>query len=174
MGRLVVGQVRGFHGLRGAVRIEVLTDDRRRFEPGAVLYPEGSGATLTVADVRDNRPPGLTVRFEEVPDRDAAEGLRDVYLEADTSNAQLPEGTHYWHEIVGSHVLTTDGRELGEVVDIFRVGEAEVYTVRGPAGETLVPAVASVVRELDPAQKRIVVDAAVLGLEQEPESGEPE
>jgi hypothetical protein len=38
----------------------------------------------------------------------------------------------------------------------------------------LVPAVASVVRELDPAQKRIVVDAAVLGLEQEPESEEAE
>jgi 16S rRNA processing protein RimM len=173
MDRLVVGQVRGFHGLRGAVRIEVLTDDPRRFEPGAVLYPEGSAAGLTIADVRDNRPPGLLVRFEEVPDRDAAEALRDVYLEADTGDADLPEGSYYWHEVVGSRVLTAEGRQLGEVVDVSRVGEAEVYTVRGPAGEeTLVPAVTSVVREFDPPHKRIVVDAAALGLE--PAQEQPE
>jgi 16S rRNA processing protein RimM len=167
--RLVVGLVRGLHGLHGAVRIEVLTDEPGRFEPGAVLHPEGSGARLTVADVRDNRPPGLLVRFREVPDRDSAEALRDVYLEADVSEAELPEGTYYWHDIVGSRVLTQAGRTLGEVVDIFRVGEAEVYTIRGEdGGEILVPAVGSIVLELAAAEKRIVVDAVALGLEEEP------
>ncbi|HWH36264.1 MAG TPA: ribosome maturation factor RimM [Candidatus Limnocylindrales bacterium] len=169
MARLVVGLVRGFHGLRGAVRIEVLTDDPERFARGSVVHPEGTDATLTIADVRDNRPPGLIVRFEEVPDRDTAESLRDVYLEADVAEAALPEGAHYWHDIVGSRVLTAAGKDLGEVVDVFRVGESEVYTVRGAQGEeTLVPAVSSIVTELAPAEKRIVVDAVALGLEEPP------
>ena len=46
-------------------------------------------------------------------------------------------------------MVTTDGEELGTVVDIFRVGESEVYVVRGARGETLVPAVADVVKEID-------------------------
>ena len=35
------GLVRGLHGLRGAVRVEVLSDDPRRFARGSVLHPEG-------------------------------------------------------------------------------------------------------------------------------------
>jgi 16S rRNA processing protein RimM len=61
-------------------------------------------------------------------------------------------------------VLTEDGEELGRVVDIFRVGGSEVYVVRGDRGETLVPAVAMVVKEIDTQAKRIVVDAQALGL----------
>jgi 16S rRNA processing protein RimM len=166
--RLVVGLVRGLHGLRGHVRVEVLTDEPGRFEPGAVLHPEGTQDVLTVAEVRSNRPPGLLIRFLEVPDREAAESLREVYLEADVTQAELPEGAYYWHDIVGCTVVTDDGRTLGEVADVFRVGEAEVYTVRRPeGGELLVPAVESVVRELAPAERRIVVDAAALALDPE-------
>jgi 16S rRNA processing protein RimM len=167
-GRLVVGLVRGFHGLRGHVRIEVLSDDPARFDPGAVLYVEGTTDRLTVDELRSDRPPGLLVRFREVPDRAAAERLRDVYVEADASDAQLPEGSYYWHEIVGSTVVTESGRLLGEVADVFRVGESEVYTVRGQGGaEVLVPAVSSIVRELMPTERRIVVDSDALGLEPE-------
>jgi ribosomal 30S subunit maturation factor RimM len=50
------------------------------------------------------------------------------------------------------------------VQDVFRVGESEVYSVRGPRGEILVPAVGDVVKELAPADRRIVVDADALGL----------
>ncbi len=60
--------------------------------------------------------------------------------------------------------VTDTGEELGTVADIFRVGEGEVYVVRGPRGEILVPAVAAVVKELSPADKRMVVDADALGL----------
>ena len=41
--RLTVGLVRGLHGLRGAVRVEVLSDDPARFEVGSVLHPDGRG-----------------------------------------------------------------------------------------------------------------------------------
>ena len=160
-GRLVVGKVRGIHGLRGAVRVEVLTDNFARFDVGSTLFREGSGEPLTVmSSHRDG--PGLLVRFDQVNDRETADGLRDVYLEAPLGPLAADE--FYWHEIVGCMVSTADGESLGAVTDVFRVGEAEVYEVRGPRGEILVPAVASVVKELRPDQKRIVVDADALGL----------
>lgn len=165
--RLVVGLVRGLHGLRGAVRVEVLTDNEERFMPGSVIYPEGTDRRLTVASAhRDG--PGLLVRFREIRDREGAEGLRDAYLEA--TAGELPGETYYWHEIVGCAVSDSQGRILGRVEEVFRVGESEVYVVRGGDAELLVPAVASVVRDLSPGQKRIVVDELALGLGGEAEA----
>jgi len=159
----VVGLVRGLHGLRGDVRVEVLTDEEGRFAPGSVLFAEGSSRPLNVAASRAAKA-GLIVRFAELSDRNSAEYLRDAYLEAEP--AELPPETWYWHDIVGCRVLSSStGAELGTVDDVMRVGEAEVYLVQGPRGELLVPAVQSVVLELAPAEKRMVVDAAALGLE---------
>ena len=167
--RLVVGLVRGVHGLRGAVRVEVLSDNPDRFAAGSVLYRENDDRPLTILSAhRDG--PGMLVRFGEVTSREAADGLREVYLEADAT--ELPQEAHYWHDIEGCVVLTEEGEELGRVVDIFRVGGSEVYAVRGDRGETLVPAVAMVVKEIDTQAKRIVVDAQALGLRDEPADDE--
>ena len=147
------------------MRVEILTDDPSRFEPGSVLHVEGSDAPLTVREARADGP-GLLVAFEEVADRTAADGLRNRYLEGDVgAGLELPEGAHYWHEVIGSTVSTTAGEVLGEITDIFRVGEPEIYVVNGPRGEILVPAIESVVKELAPAEKRVVVDAEALGLD---------
>jgi 16S rRNA processing protein RimM len=141
--------------------VEVLTDNPGRFDVGSTVFREGSDAALTVTSShRDG--PGLLVRFKEITDRPSAEGLRDAYLEAAVS--PLDAGSYYWHDIVGCEVVTAGGETLGTVSDVFRVGEGEVYEVRGPHGELLIPAVGSVVRELVPAEKRIVVDADALGL----------
>ena len=166
-GRLVVGLVRGIHGLRGAVRVEILTDDATRFDAGSVLHPEGSDRRLTVRSAQKDGP-GLLVHFAEVTDRNAAETLRDAYLEAEPPADAPDDGAYYWHEVVGTPVLTRSGDSLGSVEDVFRAGEAEVYVVRGPRGEILVPAVASVVVELAPREGRIVIDEEALGLTGEP------
>jgi 16S rRNA processing protein RimM len=159
--RLTVGLVRGVRGLRGEVRVEILTDNEDRFAVGSVLHVEGTARPLTVVSAhRDG--PGLLLRFKEITDRNAADGLREKYLEADA--ADLPPDTWFWHDIVGCAVFTVEGEELGTVADVFRVGESEVYVVRGDRGEVLVPAVSAIVRELVPAEKRMVVDAAALGL----------
>lgn len=171
--RLVVGLVRGLHGLRGAMRVEVLTDDPARFAVGSVLHPEGAPDPLTVIWAQEDGP-GILVRFREIPDRGAAEPFRERYLEVDVPRQALPEGEYYWHEVIGARVTTTDGRDLGSVRDIFRAGGGEVFIVDGGAwGELMVPAVSSVVREFAPADGRIVVDAESLALDEEPPAPRP-
>jgi 16S rRNA processing protein RimM len=127
--RLVVALVRGVHGLRGAVRVEVLTDRPEvRFVPGAVLFREDSEEPLRIASaeaVADG--PGWRLRFEEVRSREAADSLRGAYLEATlVPDAELARGEVYWHEVIGVTVVGVDGAELGTVEDIYRVAENEV------------------------------------------------
>jgi 16S rRNA processing protein RimM len=173
--RLVVGQVRGFHGLRGTLRVESLTDrPDERFAVGKVLFREGSDSPLTITEA-DTDAVGWRVRFAEVPDRTAAESMRDVYLEAVVAPGQeLPRGEFYWHQVVGSAVKDVDGTALGEVVDIYRAGGADVAVVHGPAGELDIPLVRSVVRIFAPARGEIVVDGDALGLRGEADEAEAE
>lgn len=167
--RLVVALVRGLHGLDGTVRVEVLTDHpEQRFGPGSVLFPEHSDRALTIAaaaPVEDG--PGWRLRFREVTHRNAAEALRNAYLEQVVAREEsLAEGEVYWHEVIGAVVSAPDGRELGVVRDVYRAGGAEVYLVAGGiAGEFDLPAVGALIREFAPREGRIVVDPAAIGLD---------
>lgn len=173
--RLVVAQVRGLHGLNGAVRVEVLTDrPEARFAAGTVLHVEGDARPLTIAAaqaVEDG--PGWRLHFREVPDRPASERLRDAYLEIEVDrSADLAAGTAYWHEIIGSTVRDSTGATLGVVADIYRAGENEVYVVRGgPAGEFDMPAVRDVITTFAPERRELVVDESVLDLGGAPVDG---
>jgi len=167
--RLVVALVRGVHGLRGAARIEVLTDrPEQRFRPGVVLHREGSDAPLTIASaepVADG--PGWRLRFREVATREAADTLRGAYLEAVVhAVGELTRGEVYWHEVIGVAVRGLDGAELGTVQDVYRVAENEVYIVAGgPFGTFDLPAVRAFIRIFAPRRGEIVVDADALGLQ---------
>jgi 16S rRNA processing protein RimM len=170
----VVALVRGVHGLRGAVRVEVLTDNPdERYAPGSVLYREGSEDPLTIASseaVADG--PGWRLRFREVTDRNAADALRGAYLETVAFPQQeLGRGTYLWHEVIGCAVRGVDGAELGTVRDVYRVGETEVFEVAGgPHGAWDLPAVRAFIRVFAPRRGEIVVDADALDLHAPPEA----
>ena len=166
--RLVVALVRGVHGLRGAVRIEVLTDrPDQRYRPGVVLHREGSDDPLTIESataVADG--PGWRIRFREITSREAADTLRGAYLETVVHPVgDLTRGEVYWHEVIGVPVRGVDGAELGAVQDVYRVAENEVYVVSGgPYGTFDLPAVRAFIRIFAPRRGEIVIDAESLDL----------
>jgi len=168
--RLVVALVRGLRGLRGHVRVELLTDrPDERLTVGATLYVEGTGQVLTIgeaAPVADG--PGWWLRFREIPDREAADALRDRYLEIDTPDEEREPGRWFWHELEGLAVRSTAGDDLGRVVDIYRAGGAEVFVVRGARGELDVPGVRPIVTELAPDRGEMIVDLDLLDLDARP------
>ena len=146
----------------------MLTDrPDERFAAGSVLYREGSTEPLTIVSAEaivDG--PGWRLRFKEVPDRNAADGLRGAYLEALVYPARdLDRGEYYWHEVIGTTVRGVDGAELGSVRDVYRVAETEVFEVTGgPFGTFELPAVRAFIRVFAPRRGEIVVDAEALDL----------
>jgi len=160
--QLVVGRIGRAHGIRGDVAVEVRTDDvDRRFAPGSVLDtdPEATGP-LRVVQTRWHSG-RLLVHFDGVEDRSAAEGLRGVLLVADSSTSFPADGPdEFWdHQLIGLTALDVEGRALGRVIDVLHPPGPDLLVVERPdAAELLVPFVASIVREVDVAGGRVVVD----------------
>jgi 16S rRNA processing protein RimM len=142
-------------GLAGVLKIESLTDFPERLSAGAEVYLDGDSEPLRIAEVNwAGRVP--TLRLEGVNTRETAAALVGRFLELPARD--LPEGTYYWHQLEGLRVVDVAGVEIGELVEVFRAGENEVYRVMGSGTEVLVPALRSVVREIDLAAGRMVID----------------
>ena len=165
---VVVGRIGRPHGIRGEVSVEPRTDEPdRRFVTGArLLVRTAAGASgapaydaLTVGSVRWHQD-RLLVGFTEVPDRTAAEGARGLLLavlvDADESPADPDE--YYDHQLVGLRVITTDGRDVGEVTEVLHSAAQDLLVVRREGREdALVPFVTALVPEVDVAAGRLLV-----------------
>ena len=144
----------GAKGLAGSVRIEALTDRPERLAAGESVWIENETQPRTIREASwGGRVPVL--RLEGISDRETAERLAGRYLEAPAE--VLPPDTFYWHQLIGLAAVDEAGSELGEVVEVFRAGENEVYRIEGPGGELLIPALRDVVRSIDLAARRMVV-----------------
>lgn len=149
---LAVGRISKAHGIRGEVKVEALSEVGERFAPGSVLALE-DGRTLTVAASRPHQRRVL-VKFEEVPDRTAAERLRgELLLVEATETPTLPPDSWWSHELVGCEVVTEEGRALGPVTEVLHHAEQDVWVTE----RAMVPAVRDLVLEVDTGARRIVI-----------------
>jgi len=158
---LVVGRVGRAHGVRGEVAVDVRTDDpERRFVVGATLLTDPAAAgPLTVAATRPHQE-RLLVRFEEVADRNAADGLRGVLLVVEVSEADRPADPEEFfdHQLVGLGVQDQAGNVVGEVAEVLHHPGHDVLVVRRDEGaDALVPFVAELVPDVDLERGRVTV-----------------
>jgi len=150
--------VLGAHGIKGELKCRVVTDfPGRRFKRGTRVFI--GGQPFAIAGAR-TQPPHVLLRFAELTDRTAAEKLRGLDVEVAREDAgPPPRGQFYWHDVIGLDVIdSTTGEALGTVSDILETGANDVYIVHGPRGEILVPAIKSVVKQIDPGAGRMLIE----------------
>jgi len=101
---------------------------------------------------------GYLVALRGIGDRDAAAALRG--LEALVDRAELPapgEDEVYAADLVGMSAVDQAGTERGEVVGLETAGLQELLRLRKDHKESLVPL--SLVREVDEAARKVIIDA---------------
>ena len=154
---LVVGVIKTPHGTHGEVTIDPRSDVPGRFRVGAVLDCDGIGP-LTVISLRGT-PEKPIAGFQGYADRPDAEPLRGRFLRVSREEARrATKGSYLWADLVGLRAETPAGDEIGTVRDVIRAGETDVLVLaRATGGELLVPAIASVVRDVDIPAGRVVV-----------------
>ncbi|HEX9776478.1 MAG TPA: ribosome maturation factor RimM [Actinomycetota bacterium] len=154
--RLAVGRVAKAHGIRGEVSVEVYSDAPERFAPGRTVI--AGTERLSVAAAREHQG-RLLVKFEQVPDRTAAEALRGTTLFIEQGEARpLQEWSFYPHEIEGFLVVDRAGRALGALARVQEGAGHDHWVIARDGGEVLVPAVRAIVVGVDRDARRITLD----------------
>jgi 16S rRNA processing protein RimM len=163
--RVALGRVTGPHGVAGLVRVRWLGDDgatlRRLERIRLARHADGEDASeAAVESVADGRPGELRMRLAGVTTREQAEALHGRWVFGSAGDlAPLPKGEHYWFELIGCDVETTDGRTIGRVVEIWDPGAHDVLVIESDEGRRhLVPAVDAFVREVDVAARRLRIE----------------
>jgi 16S rRNA processing protein RimM len=146
-GYTAVGRVSRPHGLRGEVRVAAFAAGAPNIKPGRQLLLGGVAVRVAAA-----RPSGdaWIVAIDEIRDRQGAERFRGQLFEApDGEIVRDAEDSYFLHELIGLRVVTTEGEELGVVTEVLQPGANDVYVVRGPRGEILLPAIGDVIKSID-------------------------
>ncbi|MDX2375580.1 ribosome maturation factor RimM [Microbacterium sp. LRZ72] len=162
--QLRVGRLVKAHGLKGALKLELFTDDPEgRFTPGATFtlqVPESSpwhGKPLTVREFRwmNSHPVAF---FEDVDDREAAESLVKAILWIDADAAAEPAEADAWydHQLVGLDVVR-DGAVVGAIVRVDHLPAQDLLIVNTGEREVMVPFVGAIVPEVDVRAGRVTV-----------------
>ena len=171
---IAVGRITGPIGIRGELKVEVLTDFPQRFETGNKLFL--AEEPVTVQRVRVSGRDRLIVLLEEVQSRTDAEAIpRGVTLDIREEDViPLPDGAFYRFQLIGLQAVTDpDGDAIGAVEDVLETGVNDVLIVRSPGRpETLIPNTPEIVT-VDMAGGRILVQP-VEGLLAESEPEQPE
>ena len=108
----------------------------------------------------------LIIKLKGVDDRDSANLLTNCEIVVDSS--QLPaleDGSYYWKDLMGCQVVTTEGYDLGKVVDMMETGSNDVIVIKANLKdafgikERLVPFLdGQVIKKVDLATRTIEVD----------------
>jgi 16S rRNA processing protein RimM len=160
---LRIGRVTGIHGLAGAIRFKLDNPESPAFDVIKRVQLAIGAAPPRTYEVREVRPlnhGAVKLTLEGIRDPSAAEALKGAVVFADA--ADLPPadtGEFYYFEVIGCAVRTTDGRELGKITEVFATGANDVWIVRDGNSEVLVPVIEDVVKSMDFAGRRMLIEA---------------
>lgn len=158
---LLIGRLLGTFGWAGEVKVRPETDFPGRFADLREVwleFPDGSRRLLQIEVVRVGERQ-LRIKFAQYDSKEAAAALRNALILIPAAQAvTLPAGHFYLHQILGLAVRTTDGRDLGRVIEVMRTPTNDVYVTP----QITLPALKEVVKEINLEQAIMVVDISKL------------
>ena len=164
-GIILIGKIVGAHGLNGTSKVHSYAESPNIFAPEMEILVKNAEGKIGPRRIRWAKPHARTLllSFEGVTSRDQAQELVgcEMYVEKSVF-PELDEGTYYWFDLIGLAVYTSNNDYLGRLESVLPTGSNDVYIVRNPKGdpkeEIIIPALESVVLDIDLGQKTMIVD----------------
>ncbi len=157
MDEVLVGEVLRSHGVRGEFKVYPITHNPHRFEElrEVILVKGDIRKQFRVNSVRV-QPDYVFLGLEGITTIEQANSFQGWEVRIERSEVPpLAEGWYYF-ELEGMKVFEGSNC-LGTIVQVIQTGANDVYLVKGSKGELCIPALKSVVKNVDVAEKRMEV-----------------
>jgi 16S rRNA processing protein RimM len=147
---LVIGRILKPHGVRGEMRVEILTDLPERFTwLDEVYIGKREPIPRKIDSIRFHKS-WVLLRLVDCDDRESAHLLRGQLVQIPESEGiPLEEGEYYLYQLVGLKVVTEDGEYLGKISEIIETKANNVFVVKTAKSELLLPDIEDVIRDID-------------------------
>lgn len=155
-----VARVIKSHGLRGEVRVRVISGFEDRFAGFREVYAEQDDGGEIRFEVIAAKGCGDTVfmKFKGIDDRNAADALRGSTLAVRISDLpELSPGCYYQSNLVGMEAVDSAGGHVGTVVRVDAYPANDVFVIETAEDELWVPAVKDFISAIDSRARRLIV-----------------
>ncbi len=148
---LECGIIINTHGVNGDVKLESLCDTPNILASFKKIYfcegGEYRAAKVLKASVFKNF---VIARLEGIDDMDKAIALKNTTVYAARKDFKLPEGSYFIADLIGLDVIDNiSGKVYGQITDVQNKGASDIYVVKTPEGERMMPAVKEFVKRTD-------------------------
>ncbi|MGO0603822.1 ribosome maturation factor RimM [Brevibacterium linens] len=145
------------HGIKGEITVEVRTDrPEERLNLGETFATDPDIGVLTLKSARWHRD-RLLLAFDEVPDRNRAEEIRNTLILAEVDDDEDEADAWYLDDLIGLKVYENDAL-VGEIVDVTNGTAQDLLHMKHADGHVvLVPFVTEIVPDVDIDSGRISV-----------------
>jgi 16S rRNA processing protein RimM len=162
---LTIGKIAKPHGLRGEVKIQILTREPEIFDELETVYltktPEPENAVEAVIESSRFHKDSAFLKLNLFNTPEEIEKYRSYYIQVKESDLPpLEEDEYYYADILGASVYTTSEEYLGEITFIIESGENDIYEVKHPeTGKvSLIPARKEFVKSYDKKERKMIIE----------------
>jgi 16S rRNA processing protein RimM len=157
---ITIGKILKAVGLRGEVKVLLLTDFPERFKllrEVIVQTQEEEPQQVEIDHVRYG-PPFIYLTFTGLSSVTQVEPLIGGLIQIpEEQRVSLPEGSYYQFELQGMDVYLEEGTLLGKVDQVLQTGSNDVFVVKSGEREYLIPALHTVVKKIDLFKREMII-----------------
>lgn len=157
--RLVVGTIGGPHGVRGELKLHLLTDHPEHLATIRTVYLGNSDSPVTLENIRFTND-GALIKLAGTDTPEDGRKLGGLAVRIAGADAKpLEPGEYFLFQLIGLTVVDESGKTIGEVTDLMETGAHDVLVIQPAAGgdDILVPNHPEYVVATDPEAGRMTV-----------------
>ena len=144
------------HGIKGEVKIKIITDDLNRFNKGNILYVGDEKEVITINSFRMSKGMGL-ITFNNITNiNDVLKYIgKSIYVDTD----MYDDDSIYYDDLIGCNVFDK-GKLIGICEDVMEVPQGEILVIKLENGKQgFVPFVDEFIKEIDIEKKQIDIES---------------
>ena len=148
---LECGKIINTHGYRGAVKLESWCNSPEDLAALSRLFlKEKSGMRCIAVKHASVFKQFVIAELEGVCDLDAAMAMKNLVVYAAREDFSLDEGDVFIVDMIGLPVIdVATGVKYGTLSDVINRGASDIYVIKTPDGERMMPAVEEFVKKVD-------------------------
>lgn len=159
--KVLIGEIQGLHGIKGAVRCRFYINHIKDIEKCSVFVDEHGHEYKVLEMIPTRHRENFILKINNIISADQAEKLRGMSLYVKRQDLPPLQSNEYLYaDLIGLKVLTVDEKDYGRIISVHNFGAGDILEVqlKATTKKVLIPFTNDAVPEIDLVKKTIKIN----------------